>query len=195
LTVIAFSLISFTPSVNRASKAFALNPETKSVDAIVVLAAGLMNGGSLEDESLRRTIAGINLYKKDLAPILVLSGRGYGGAPQLTEAEARSQLAQSLGVPGESILKEETANTTQEEAIRISRLLMHRGLRSVLLVTQSLHLRRAKLVFERTGLIVLPVPSDDYPTAATGPTSRLWLAARLVQESTALLYYRLAGYI
>ena len=195
LTVAACLAFAFTPIPNLAAARFGLVPDKAPADAIVVLAAGLLHGGLLDDDSLRRTVAGIDLYKKNLAPIVVLSGHGNRDEPLLTEAEQRSKLAQSMGVPAEAILKEETANTTQEEAIKISRLLMHRGLRKILLVTQSLHLRRAKLVFENTGLEVFAVPSDDYPTAATSPSGRLWLAARLVEESTALLYYRLAGYI
>lgn len=142
---------------------------------------------------MRRLIEGIQLYKKGLAPILVLSGKGPPG--ERTEAEHRSILAQTMGIPAEAILKEETANTTREEAIRISRLLMHRGLRKVLLVTESLHVRRASLAFRSAGLEVFPAPSDDYPAWATSPTARIWLAGRIVKESAALAYYRLAGFI
>jgi uncharacterized SAM-binding protein YcdF (DUF218 family) len=195
LIVLALLIISLTPLVNVAGEAFVGPSERKQSDAIVVLAAGLARGGTLQDESRRRLIGGIVLYKEGLAPILVLSGRGRRDEPQLTEAESRSMFAQTMGIPAEAILKEETANTTKEEAVRISRLLMHRGLRRILLVTESLHERRAKLVFERAGLVVLSVPSDDYPIAAVSPLGRLWLAARLFQESAALTYYHLAGYI
>ena len=164
-------------------------------DAIVVLGAGLMNGGTLRDESLRRAVEGIALYKQGLAPILVLSGPGRRDGTPRSEAEQRSALAQAMGVPLEAILTEDTANTTREEAVRISRLLMHRGLRKILLVTDSLHLRRAKLVFETNGLEVFPAPSDDYSSAATTAKDRLWLLTRIVQETAALAYYRLAGYI
>jgi uncharacterized SAM-binding protein YcdF (DUF218 family) len=193
-TVILFLLVVFTPVSNIASETFAVVPERKSADAIVVLAAGLKNGGSLADESMRRTIEGIELYKEGLAPVLVFSGRGRGDESQPTEAEQRSRLAQSVGLSAEVILKEETANTTREEGIRISRLLMHQGLRRIVLVTESLHLRRAKLVFENTGLEVFPFPSDDYATSAVSAWDRLWLASRIVEESAALAYYRLAGY-
>ena len=189
-----FFLVALTPLSNVAGKTFAVVPERKSADAIVVLAAGLMTGGSLPDESMRRAIAGIELYNQRLAPVLVFSGRGRPNEPQHTEAEQRSLMAQAVGMPAEAILKEETANTTREEAIRISRLLVHRGLRKILLVTDSVHLRRAKLVFENTGLEVFPVPSDNYPASVVSSWDRLWLASRLVEESAALTYYRLAGY-
>ena len=190
-----FLLLALTPLSNFLGKSFALATENQPADAIVVLAAGVMHGGTLEDESLRRTLAGIELHKQGLAPILVVSGKGRPEDPQVTEAEQRSKLAQAMGIAGEEILKEETANTTRDEAIRISRLLMHRGLRKILLVTESLHLRRAKLVFENTGLEVFPAASDDYAIAVTTPSARLWLAARVMKEAAALAYYRMAGYI
>jgi uncharacterized SAM-binding protein YcdF (DUF218 family) len=191
---IVFVSVALTPLSNFVGTTFTPVPERKISDAIVVLGAGLKHGGSLQEESLRRAIAGIELYKQGLAPILVLSGRNRDEDPLITEAEQRSKLAQTLGIPVEAILKEETANTTREEAVRISRLLMHRGLRRILLVTASLHLRRAKLAFESTGLEVFPVPSDDYAVAAISAEERLKLAGGIVKESAALAYYRLAGY-
>jgi uncharacterized SAM-binding protein YcdF (DUF218 family) len=193
-TVILFLLVALTPLSNIAAKTFAIAPEKRSADAIVVLATGLMHGGSLPDESMRRAIAGIELYKQGLAPLVVFSGRARPDEPEHTEAEQRSLLAQAVGMPAEAILKEETANTTREEAVRISRLLVHRGLRKIVLVTDSLHLRRAKLAFESTGLEVFPSPSDDYPSSAVSSSDRLWLLSRIVEESVALTYYRLAGY-
>src|SRR5262245_28374605 len=154
----------------------------------------MMRGGSLDDDSLRRALTGIALHIQGLAPILVLSGKGRPDEPEITEAGQRSKLAQAMGIAEETILKEETANTTRDEAVRISRLLMHRGLRKILLVTESLHLRRAKLVFENAGLEVFPARADDYSVSAVSAKDRLWLASRIIEESAALAYYRLAGY-
>jgi uncharacterized SAM-binding protein YcdF (DUF218 family) len=194
LMAAAFLIVALTPVSNLAGKTFAIIPDRKPADAIVVLAAGLMNGGSLQDESLRRAIAGIDLYKQELAPLIVFSGPPRRDDLQRTEAEQRSILAQNMGIPVEAILKEETSNTTRDEAVRISRLLMHRGLRKILLVTDSLHLRRAKLVFESTGLEVFPAASDDSSVSAVSPKDRLFLASRVIEESAALAYYRLVGY-
>jgi uncharacterized SAM-binding protein YcdF (DUF218 family) len=195
ITTIVFLIVALTPVSNILGKYFTPVSQNQPADAIVVLAAGVMRGGSLEDESLRRTLAGIALHRQGLAPILVVSGKGRPDEPEITEAEQRSKLAQQMGIAAETILKEETANTTREEAVRISRLLMHRGLRKILLVTESLHLRRAKQVFESAGLEVFPAASDDYAIGATSPAARLWLAARVIKETAALAYYRVAGYI
>jgi uncharacterized SAM-binding protein YcdF (DUF218 family) len=100
-----------------------------------------------------------------------------------------------MGIPPAAILKEETANTTHEESIHISSTLRGRNAARILLVTESLHMRRASQVFERAGLQVQPAASADYPAIVRSPGDRLWLAMRIAQESIALIYYRLAGYI
>src|SRR5215471_11748271 len=178
LIIIACLIVALTPVSNFAGKKFAILPDKKPADAIVVLGAGLMNAGSLQDESLRRVIAGIDLYKQGLAPLIVLSGGARRDDMQHTEAQQRSILAQTMEIPAEAILKEETSNTTREEAVRISRLHMH----------------RAKAVFESAGLEVFPATSDDYSVSAISAKDRLWLASRIIEESAALAYYRLAGY-
>jgi uncharacterized SAM-binding protein YcdF (DUF218 family) len=165
------------------------------VDAIVVLGAGILHGGVLSDQSLQRVIAGIALFRRNLAPILVLSGPPRFDPPVLSEAAIRAKLAEAMGIPPGCILMEETANTTREESIHIANTLRARHATRVLLVTDSLHMRRALRVFERTGLEVQPAISADYPASEVSPGGRLWLASRIVLESVAVTYYKLAGYI
>jgi uncharacterized SAM-binding protein YcdF (DUF218 family) len=190
-----FFTTAFTPLSNYTAQWFAPDPALKRSEAIVVLGSKILRGGMLDNESLRRATYGIELYKKGLAPIIIFSGPHSGDDPSLIEAEARSKLASAMGVPSDAIFKEEAANTTREESIRISRTLAVRNIHRILLVTESLHMRRAKYVFERAGIEVFPAPSDNFAIAAVSPDQRLFLAIRIVQESIALAYYRLAGYI
>jgi uncharacterized SAM-binding protein YcdF (DUF218 family) len=196
VTVIAFLIVFLTPASNVAGHWLAVTSgPPQQADAIVVLGAGLMPGGVLNEESMRRVIAGIELYKKGMAPLLVVSGSGGLEAPAPSEAAVRVKLAEEMGIPPAAILKEDTANTTHEESIHISRTLRSRNAVRILLVTESLHMNRARQVFERAGLQVQPAVSADYPAIVTSPAERLWLAMRIAQESCALIYYRLAGYI
>ncbi len=195
VTVLFFFVAALTPASNFLGRRMAIDAELAPSGAIVVLGGGVMKGGELGDESLRRAIRGIELSKKGFAPLIVLSGKAGPDQAHPTEAEARARIAEVAGIPRESILKEETANTTREESIRISALLKERNIDRILLVTESLHMRRAKLLFERAGLQVLPAPSDNYSIAAKSPGDRLWLAMRIGMESAALVYYRLTGYL
>jgi uncharacterized SAM-binding protein YcdF (DUF218 family) len=104
-------------------------------------------------------------------------------------------MARALGVPDEAILTLDTTQTTREESIQTADLLRQRKAKRITLITDSLNTRRAKLLFERVGLEVYPAYSADYVVAMTAPRDRLWLSMRVAQESLALIYYRLAGYI
>jgi uncharacterized SAM-binding protein YcdF (DUF218 family) len=192
---IGFLTAAVTPLCNYLASRVAPRPHIEASGAIVVLGARVMKGGMLDDESLRRTIRGIELYKMNLSPILLFSGSGETDDPHMTEAEVRKQLALVMGVPPDAIIKDEQSNTTREESVDIARILRGRGVRRILLVTESVHLRRAMYLFERAGLEVSPAPSDDRALAATSPGDRLRLGIRIAEESAALVYYRLAGYI
>jgi len=195
LTMVAFIIFALTPAPNFMGARLAVRSKLEPAGAIVVLGAGVMHGGLLQEESMRRVIRGIELYKQALAPLIVLSGPARADSPGLSEAEVRAKLAAAVGIPLQSIFKEETANTTQEESAHIADLLRRRHISRILLVTDSLHMRRARMVFERAGLEVLPGISADYTMSAVFPADRLQLTMRVMQETVALIYYRVAGYI
>jgi uncharacterized SAM-binding protein YcdF (DUF218 family) len=133
------------------------------------------------------------MQRKGLAPLLVLSGP----APDtgLSEAEVRAALARDLGVSPDAILTEAGARTTREEANRIGELLRARQVRRILLVTDSQHMSRARRLFERVGLEVLPAAADDISGAARSPEARLKLTRTALEEIIARLYYQIARYM
>jgi uncharacterized SAM-binding protein YcdF (DUF218 family) len=197
--VVAAGLIvsALTPFWNIAGSKLMVAPEIRSADAIVVLGGGILPDGSLTDESLRRTFQGFMLYKRGLAATIVLSGparRGLRGMP-IDEAATRAKMAVDIGIPVNAILEEAEVNTTRDEAVRIKELLGAAGRPAVLLVTESLHMRRAKLAFELAGFDVFPAPSDDFPAIALSPSDRIFLMWRVLQETGGLIYYWAAGYI
>ena len=73
----------------------------------------------------------------------------------------RARRARELGVPPAVILPVIGANTTHEEAVRVGAALRARGARSILLVSDPLHLVRARAAFAREGFDVRPAPVDD----------------------------------
>jgi uncharacterized SAM-binding protein YcdF (DUF218 family) len=188
LTIAFFLLASLTPVPNIIAGRIQAPEILQPCDAIVVLGGGTIAPGMLKDDSLRRTLRGIELYRRGLASLIIL-----GGEPG--EAAVRIAMARSLGVPDDAILTLETAQTTREESSRTMDLLRKRNAKRITVITDSLHTRRAKLLFERVGLEVYPAYSADYVAAMTAPRDRLWLSMRVAQESLALIYYRIAGYI
>jgi len=182
----AAALVAFTPVT--ATIAEGLPPETPArADAIVVLGSGVMPEGELDDNSLRRTVHGVRLFRRGLAPHLVLLGPARRG---VVEAEVRARYAADLGVPEDAIVVERGGQSTREEAALVARRLQPA---SILLVTGLHHVPRARAVFERAGIRVHAAPVLEQSGLSERPQARLALARALVQEWLARAYYRMTG--
>lgn len=183
----------FTPLPNLLSRWLSEKSQREPAEAIVVLGGGIHPDGVLSSSSMRRAVHGIVLHRKGLASLLLFAGPSRNEGP--AESEVRAQLARDLGVSAEVILTEINARTTREEAIRLKVLLEARGVRKILLVTDSQHMMRARGLFEREGFEVLAAPADDFSRDASEPGGRLELMRRVLQEFVVRIYYRTAGYL
>src|SRR5262249_11450581 len=131
-----FFAAAFTPLTQVLSGWLSLARSPEPAEAIVVLGGGgVRSNGSLEDSSLRRTLYGLNLYRRGLAPLLVLSGSASRSG--YVEAELRSELARTCGVSPAAILTQREGRTTRDEALHIAALLRPRGVRRILLVVDA----------------------------------------------------------
>jgi uncharacterized SAM-binding protein YcdF (DUF218 family) len=164
-------------------------PSFARADAIVVLGSGVMPEGELTDNSLRRTVHGVRLFRQGLAPRIVLLGPEYEGA---VEAEVRARYAADLGVPADALVVEPKGLSTRDEAQIVFARLGGRGA-SIILVTGLHHMKRARGVFEREGMTVFAAPVLEDSLRPLRPQARLALAAAVVQEAIARAYYRVAG--
>ncbi len=180
----------FTPLPVVLARSIGVPARLGLAEAVVVLGANVRPDGSLNDVSLRRTIHGIRLHRKGLAPLLVFSGPP-ARADRPAEPAVRADLAGELGTPSSAVLTA-TAWTTAEEAAHVQALLAPRGVHRILLVTDSQHLVRASRLFERAGFQVLPAPPETDPDAAT-PEARLELTRQILEELVARLFHRVAG--
>lgn len=188
-----FLISAFTPLPNVLARWLSAPPRLERAEAIVVLGGGVQPDGALSISSLRRALHGMALHWKGLAPLLVLSGAPREGGSG--EAVLRADLARQCGISPQAILTGSNAQTTREEAVHVGAVLRPRGIRRILLVTNALHMARARGLFERVGFEVLAAPSDDFSGAVDKPEERLGLTRRIFQESVARVYYRVAGYL
>ncbi len=125
-------------------------------DAILVLAGDTRKGD--------RVRQAVNLYKRGLAPLLVLSGTPVGFRTH--EADIMRGLAEYLAVPSDHLLGvKHDSESTWEEAGVIVPVLQRKGLKEVILVTSNYHTGRAKRIFEKAagpaGPRFLASPVDD----------------------------------
>jgi uncharacterized SAM-binding protein YcdF (DUF218 family) len=189
-TLLLGALAAFTPLSGALVRRLGAAPQLGRADAIVVLGSSVYANGALSGHSLDRTVHGIRLYRGGYAPMLVLLGTAPDpGDP--SESEVRRALARDLGVPPGAILVGEASNT-RGEAARAAALLQPRGMRRILLVTEPLHLTRARPVFERAGFQVLPAPVAGWHDAAD-PGDRFGQTMGVLTEALARTYYRLTG--
>jgi uncharacterized SAM-binding protein YcdF (DUF218 family) len=129
-------------------------------DIIAVLGAPLGRDGTLSDVVEERVATGVALWKQGLAPIIVMSGgRGPNVRAGRSEAEVMVERAEALGVPPRALVTEDRSQNTSENASNVKELGAMAGWRSVLVVSQPFHLRRALLWFERCGFAAQGVSS------------------------------------
>ncbi len=120
----------------------------QALDAIVVLGAPLGPGDGLSPVLAERAAAAAALWRAGGAPIVVTSGGITHGAAR-AEAEVLADAVRAAGVP--EVLVENRSLTTRENARFTWELLRDRGARSVWLVTQPFHGRRAARLFRAVG--------------------------------------------
>ena len=132
-------------------------------DTIVVLAAGFerepADAGdftALESDSIRRALAGIELWRRTPGATLVFAG---GGPFAISESGALQHLAELLGVSVESMRREDRSQTTWENA-RELRALDPAISPRIWLVSSALHLPRALIAFRSAGFQPCVYASD-----------------------------------
>jgi uncharacterized SAM-binding protein YcdF (DUF218 family) len=93
----------------------AATPTARGWDAIVVLGCRVRADGVPSASLDRRVRHAVSLWRRGLAPHLVLTGGAAEGEP-VSEARAAAALARSLGVPDDALVLEERSTSTEENA-------------------------------------------------------------------------------
>jgi vancomycin permeability regulator SanA len=151
--------------------------------AAVILGARVYPDGRPSATLRYRLLTGIDLYEEERVRYLIMSG-GTPAGSSVNEAEAMARFAIQQGVPPSHIVLDREGVTTYASALNCAAILSAGHVHRIMLVSQYYHLARAKLIFERQGLIVLTVP------AKVGGKIRK-NAHYLLRETVALPYYYL----
>ncbi|WP_429204869.1 YdcF family protein [Massilia sp. UYP11] len=147
-------------------------PEKAGAQAIVVLAAGRLraapeyDGRDIPDHvALARLRYAAHLHRRTGLPILVSGGAPRAGSTSLADAMA-SALREDFGVPVRWV--EGRSRNTAENAAFSAALLRLDKVERVLLVTDAMHMERARTVFQRAGLRVTDAPTMFFGDQARG---------------------------
>lgn len=176
-------------------------------DAIVVLGGGVRGfaGSKLPPFDLNsaadRELFASQLYQRGKAKVVILSG---GADPIIRTgitALAMKEFLLILGVPASAIRIGATSRNTVENVQEVERMMKVVNGKSILLVTSAQHMPRAVWLFARTGLNVVPAPTDFETIPVPFKLIRLMPDAESLENSSrgakeliGLWFYKLRGH-
>jgi uncharacterized SAM-binding protein YcdF (DUF218 family) len=175
-------------------------PDFSAAQAIVVLGGGVRKGDgrqvldTLGIWSLQRVYFAAQAYRQLNLPVAVSGGR-VRGAHTSEASLMKDALEHDFNVPVRWV--EDRARSTYENALYLRQMLGPDNVTTVVVVTDSWHMRRALWSFERVGLraIAWPAPltydeADRLEDYLPSPGA-LEASYRALHEAIGLVYYRL----
>ena len=118
----------------------------KKYDAIVVLGAGLRKDGTPSNMLQDRLSGAIELYKKGVAPKIIVSGDCSGD--DYDEVSAMKKYCVDNGVPDGDIIRDDAGFSTYET---MDNVVNEMGYKNIIVVTQKYHVYRSVYLARRMG--------------------------------------------
>jgi uncharacterized SAM-binding protein YcdF (DUF218 family) len=129
-------------------------------DVIITLGYPALQAGQPSPILKQRVVQSVNLYNRDHADHLILTG---GAAHnRFIEAEVMAEVARLMGVPATNIIEETKAKNTCQNALNSVGIMQQRNWQSAIVVTSPNHLKRASYLFAHYP-INFAVSSAGYP--------------------------------
>lgn len=165
-----------------------------SADAILVLGRKLEKDGLTPVFKARLRHAS-NLWRKGHSPRILITG-GITGRAALSEAEAGRRWLMDQGLPSEATFTEDRSQHTLENLFWVREHMRTQGWKTLILVSDPLHLARAQAMAQGLGLITSVAPASEAPPARN---SLAWWRRALAESfllhwyHTGVAYSRLIG--
>ena len=160
--------------------------QARGAQAIVVLGAAQYNG--VPSDILRaRLDHAFDLYRRDLAPVIVVTGGNQPG-DRFTEATAAADYLLERGVPDDDILREVSGRSSWESLAAASAFLKERDIRRVLRVSDPFHSYRVAAIASELGLEPFTSPTRSSPIGGVSEVRHL------LRETAAVALGRVIGY-
>ncbi len=192
--------------------------EIPQAEAIVILGGGVKShsfprpGPDLSDEG-DRVLYGAELYRKNKAPKIIVSGGriNWKGGGDQAESEDMAYILKSIGIPDYVIYQDKTSLNTYENAVNVKKILQEHNINKILLVTSAMHTPRSLLIFKKQGINAIAAPTDFIVTKQDiqEPSSsleaiilnilpdagRLEKTTKAIKEYVGLVVYKLKGWL
>jgi uncharacterized SAM-binding protein YcdF (DUF218 family) len=162
------------------------NDHAQAADCIIVLGSAI-EGDRPSPVFEQRIRHGIHLYQKNLAQRIIFTG-GFGPQQAHSESQVAMNYAQQHGIPPTAILIEEISRTTQQNLAQARDLMAKHNLRSAIVVSDPLHMKRAVMMAQdlKINAVSSPTPTSMYRTWRTQ-------SGFLLRELYFLHHYRVTG--
>jgi uncharacterized SAM-binding protein YcdF (DUF218 family) len=176
--IVSISAVMFYAKRDRATRA----------DAIVVLGAAQYAGRPSPVLKARLDHA-VSLYKKGLAPMLVLTG-GIGVGDTTSEAAVSRRYVLRKGVPDSAIVTEDAGRTTRESVAAVAGWMRAHNDTTAIFVSDPFHMLRLTVLARRHGLVPLPSPTRTSPISESAQEEWRYVLSESVKVPYAMLFER-----
>lgn len=156
--------------------------EAHPADVILVLGAAEYHGRPSPVLRARLDHA-LELYQRGLAPLVMTTG-GAGGDRVFTEGGVGRSYLIAHGVPSESVVVEQEADSTVESTAMAGEIMRRMGLHSVIVVSDGYHIFRVKRMLQFNGMKVYGSPRKE---SAKGSMRERW---NYVKQAIGYLLWR-----
>jgi uncharacterized SAM-binding protein YcdF (DUF218 family) len=158
----------------------------RAAQAIVVFGTAQYNGEPSPVLKARLDHA-IDLYRRKLAPVIVVTGGRLPG-DKFTEATASANYLSAHGVSDTDVLREVSGQSSWQSLAATASFLKERGIKRVLLVSDPFHSYRIGAMADELGLEGYASPTKSSPIAGFNE------AKYMLRETAAVAVGRIIGY-
>lgn len=144
--------------------------EARPADAIAVFGAAEY-GGRPSPVLHARLDHALDLYREQIAPLVITLGGGSDLDRGMTEGGVGRDYLLANGIPFDRIVAETRSVDTEQQVLRLAEIARQRHLNDIVVVSDGTHLFRIRKLCEDAGLIVYTSPRatlgriDDYDLA------------------------------
>jgi uncharacterized SAM-binding protein YcdF (DUF218 family) len=131
----------------------------------------------------------VSLWKRRLAPLLVLTG-GTGVGDTTSEAAVARKYVMSRGVPDRAIVLEREGRTTSESMRAVARIMDDREKSRVILVSDPFHMLRLSILARRHGLEPYTSPTRTSPITSNREERWKYIVSESVKVPLAYIFER-----
>jgi uncharacterized SAM-binding protein YcdF (DUF218 family) len=200
LLIAVYLIVTWTPIVgpftSRWIRVDSLPADT--LDAVVALSAGLMPDSALNAVGADRLLRGLELMRAGRARRIITTRVITPMEDRTVTSDSDQTRLISLAGLADKWTVVLGAQTTRDEAVLTSQLLLPRGEKRIVVVTSPLHTRRACAVFEAVGFTVVcrgSLERDNVTNHPSGQHDRLAALHAYAYELVAYVKYRARGWL